>query len=85
MFQSWFVFRIVQIMLWIVVPCSLVRGLGLKCFAIYGEVNVSVSVCVEKRETILKYNKVVLFLSPYNVGQAENFWIHPRICAEKEI
>jgi len=32
--------------------------------AIYGEVNVSVSVCVEIKETVLKNSKVVLFLSP---------------------
>jgi hypothetical protein len=32
--------------------------------AIYGEVNVSVSVRLKKRETILKDSKVVSFLSP---------------------
>ena len=32
--------------------------------AIYGEVNVSVSVCVEIKEAVLKNSKVVLFLSP---------------------
>ena len=32
--------------------------------AIYGEINVSVSVCIEIKGTILKNNKSVFFLSP---------------------
>ena len=32
--------------------------------ALYSEVNVSVSVCVEIKETVLKNSKVVLFLAP---------------------
>ena len=31
---------------------------------IYGEINVSVSVCIEIKGTILKNNKFVFFLSP---------------------
>ena len=33
---------------------------------------------LKKRETMLKNSKFVLFLSPYKVGQAGNFWTLPR-------
>ena len=36
---------------------------------------------IKKRETILKNSKDVLFLSSSKVGQAGNFWTHPRITA----
>jgi hypothetical protein len=46
--------------------------------AIFGEVNISVSVCVEIKGDYIKNDKVVLFMSPYKDGQAGNFWTHPR-------
>jgi len=48
---------------------------------IYGEINVSV--CIEIKGIILKNNKFVFFLSPEKVGQAGNFWTHPRIFSFK--
>ena len=37
-------------------------------------VNVSVEKCVEIKEDYVENSKVVLFPSPYKVGQAGNFW-----------
>ena len=34
---------------------------------------------LKKRETMLKNSKIVLFLSPYKVGQAGKFWTLLRI------
>ena len=42
--------------------------------AIYGEVNVSVEKCVEIKGDYVEKQQRYLFLSPWKIGQAGNFW-----------